>query len=206
MMRCFLLTVLDVYAIYKLRGDFMKFKFDVNKTDKDYTDFVVFTNTKTKVGRMYDLILRILITVLFGGSFLIRIIQESFAFDAVVFYAMFWLIPGVILHIIVHPLFVLGLRLLCLGLSKGKGKKPYTVFETIEFYDDYMISTEEYMKVEYQYPIFESIYVIENKGIHLNKNKGQSKSIPEHCFASSEQKEKFVEFIKTKCSDVVYYK
>ena len=184
----------------------MRFKFDVNKTDKDYTDFVVFTNTKTKVGRMYDLILRILITLLFGGAFLIRIIQESFAFDAVVFYAMFWLIPGVILHIIVHPLFVLGLRLLCLGLSKGKGKKPYTVSEVLEFYDDYIIQTEQYVKTEIQYPIFESVYVVEGKGVYLNVSKGQSQSIPEHCFASSEQKEKFVEFIKTKCSDVVYYK
>ncbi len=184
----------------------MRFKFDVNKTDKDYTNFVVFTNTKTKVGKTYDLILRIIIIVLFGGMFLASIIKESFDVKAVIFYALYWLVPAVILQITIRLIFILGVKLLCFALVKGKGKKPYTVSEVLEFYDDYIIQTEQYVKTEIQYPIFESVYVVEGKGVCLNVSKGQSQTIPDHCFTSPEQKKEFVEFIKTKCSNVVYYK
>ena len=91
-------------------------------------------------------------------------------------------------------------------MIKGKGKKPYTVSEVLEFYDDYIIETQEYVKSEIQYPVFESVYVVEGKAVYLNVSKNQIEIIPEHSFASPEQKKEFVEFIKTKCSNVVYYK
>ena len=184
----------------------MKFKFDINKTDKDYTERTIFFNTKTEVGKMYDLILRITIVVLCGGAFLIEIFKKDFSPEWLIIYAIYWLVPLIVLQIIIRPLFVFSLKLLCKFLVKGKGKKPYTVFETIEFYGDYIVQTEEYVKSEIQYPIFESVYVVEGKGVYLNVSKGQAQMLPEHCFASPEQKKEFVEFIKTKCPKVVYYK
>ena len=91
-------------------------------------------------------------------------------------------------------------------MVNGKGKKPYTVSEVLEFYDDYIIETEEYVKSEIQYPIFESVYVVEGKAVYLNVSKNQIQIIPDHSFTSLEQKKEFVEFIKTKCYNVVYYK
>ncbi len=184
----------------------MKFKFDINKTDKDFIDFNVFFNTKAPIGKKLNGILRICIVVIMLFFFFVNLIDDGFSLKNLIVSTIMYLIPLIVIEIIIQPIFVLLLKLFCKSMIKGKGKKPYTVSEVLEFYDDYIIETQEYVKSEIQYPIFESVYVVEGKAVYLNVSKNQIEIIPEHSFASPEQKKEFIEFIKTKCSNVVYYK
>ena len=184
----------------------MRFKFDINKTDKDFIDFNVFFNTKAPMGKKLNGILRISIAVIILFFFFISLIDDGFSLKNLIVSSIIYLVPLIILEIIIQPLFVLLLKLFCKSMVNGKGKKPYTVSEVLEFYDDYIIETEEYVKSEIQYPIFESVYVVEGKAVYLNVSKNQIQIIPDHSFTSLEQKKEFVEFIKTKCYNVVYYK
>jgi len=93
-----------------------------------------------------------------------------------------------------------------LVLVKGKGKKPYTVSSVYEFYDDCFIETAQYEKIEFKYPVFESICIHENSAIYLNYSKANTYLLPYRYFESQAQQEEFIEFIKTKCDNVVYYK
>ena len=183
----------------------MKFKFDINKTDKDFIDFNVFFNTKAPMGKKFNVMLRISIGVIMLFFFLVSLINDGFSLKNLIVSTIMYLVPLIILEIIIQPLWVLLLKLICKSLVKGKGKKPYTVSEVLEFYDDYIIETEKYVKSEIQYPVFESVYVVEGKAVYLNVSKNQIQVIPDRSFTSSEQKKEFVEFIKTKCSRIDTY-
>ena len=183
----------------------MKFKFDVNKTDKDFINFNVFFGTKGPLGKQINVVLRVLIAVAFLTFFVLDLYDDGFSMKNLIIASILDLMPLIILQIFIQPIYGFISKLLCKILVKGKGKKPYTESLTVEIYDDYIITIEQYEKTEIQYPAFETIYVVEGKAVYLSVNKNSATIIPDHCFASPEQKTEFVEFLKTKSSNVVCY-
>lgn len=88
---------------------------------------------------------------------------------------------------------------------KKNGKRLYSDWSVMEFYDDYFCDLTENFKHDVKYCAIESVSVIENKMIVLNADNGMAFMLPVRAFQTNEQYDAFIEFIKTKCPKIDFY-
>ena len=190
---------------YKIKseGINVKFQFKVNLTDKDYLDFNVFCQTKSRYGKKTMLKVRILLSAitlipifisLLGGNFSLTDLKNSIP----------PLVFVVLIQLILTPLFKLILKLYVKTLSRT-GKQLYPTFSVITFYEDsFTEETAEY-KTETKYSGIERISVLVGKTIIIHINAVKAYILPAVSFNSVSQYNEFLDFIKTKCAAVDTY-
>lgn len=181
----------------------MKFKFNVNTTDRDYLDYNKFWMLRSHYGKKQMLSFRIVIAIFFGAYIFIFLYGHNFTTDSFIS-----IVPMVILLIIFEllfsSLFVLFLKCLLKSLKK-KGKMGYSPSSTIEFYEDSFVEITPDNKTEQRYSSIERISIVDDKMVYIHVNNIMAYILPLSCFERKEQYADFLEFIKTKCENIDIY-
>ena len=181
----------------------MKFQFNVNINEEDYLDYNKFWMLRSHYGKKQMSTFRIIIAVIIGLIIFISLYGGNFTFDSFI-----GIIPMAILLVLyelfLSPLFVLFLKCHLKSLKK-KGKMGYSPSSVVEFYEDVFIETTPQNKTEQKYLSIERVSVVDNKVVYIHVNNIMSYILPFSCFESNEQYNEFLEFIKTKCSNIDVY-
>ena len=181
----------------------MKFQFNVNINEEDYLDYNKFWMLRSHYGKKQMSTFRIIIAVIIGLIIFISLYGGNFTLDSFI-----GIIPMAILlvlyELLLSPLFVLFLKCHLKSLKK-KGKMGYSPSSVIEFYEDVFIETTPENKTEQKYLSIERVSVVDNKVVYIHVNNIMSYILPFSCFESNEQYNEFLEFIKTKCSNIDVY-
>ena len=181
----------------------MKFQFNVNINEEDYLDYNKFWMLRSHYGKKQMSTFRIIFAVIIGLIILISLYGGNFTFDSFI-----GIIPMAILlvlyELLLSPLFVLFLKCHLKSLKK-KGKMGYSPSSVVEFYEDVFIETTPQNKTEQKYLSIERGSVVDNKVVYIHVNNIMSYILPFSCFESNEQYNEFLEFIKTKCSNIDVY-
>ena len=181
----------------------MKFQFNVNINEEDYLDYNKFWMLRSHYGKKQMSTFRIIIAVIIGLIIFISLYGGNFTFDSFI-----GIIPMAILlvlyELLLSPLFVLFLKCHLKSLKK-KGKMGYSPSSVVEFYEDVFIETTPQNKTEQKYLSIERVSVVDNKVVYIHVNNIMSYILPFSCFESNEQYNEFLEFIKTKCSNIDVY-
>lgn len=179
----------------------MKFQFNIDLTDKDYTDFNVFWQTRSRYGKKMLLILRIFLLLLCFVTTLSAVLDMGFSAESV--------IPGILwvilIQLLVAPFFKLTAKIYIKILIKN-GKPPYSPHSVLTFYEDSFTEETEDIKTEVKYSGIDRISIVENKLIMIHTNSVQAYLLPAICFGSDIKYNLFKDFIKTKCAAVDTYK
>ena len=181
----------------------MHFKFNIRLTDQDYLDYNIFWMLKSPYGKKQMLKFRITIAILFAAVSFLALFGGGFSVSA-------WLgiIPYVILlvlfELLLNPFFVWVLKNNIKSL-KSKGKMGYSPVAEMEFYDERFIEVTPDTKSEQKYSAVERVSVITDKVIYIHVNNVASYILPLSCFESNEQYNEFLDFVKTKCTNVDVY-
>ena len=182
----------------------MHFKFHINLNDNDYLNYNTFWTIKSPYGRKQMLSFRITIAILFVAISLLFLFRGKFSADA-------WIgiIPYVVLlvlfELLLNPLFCLILKGKIKSL-KTKGKMGYSPVSEIEFYDESFIEITPDNKTEQKYSAIERVSVITDKVVYIHVNNVMSYILPLPCFESKEQYDGFLNFMKSKCSNIDVYR
>lgn len=179
----------------------MEFQFNTDLTDKDYIDFNIFWQTKSRYGKKMLIKLRIYLLILCFVPALLGMFDMGFSAESI--------IPGILLAIIIQllliPFFKLIAKIQIKALIKG-GKPPYSPHSVLTFYEDSFTEETEDIKTEVKYSGIDRISIVENKLIMIHTNLIQAYLLPAICFGSDIKYNSFKEFIKTKCAAVDTYK
>lgn len=179
----------------------MKFQFNIDLTDKDYTDFNVFWQTKSRYGKKMLITLRIFLLLLCFVPTLSAVLDMGFSAESVI-PGILWII---IIQLLVVPFFKLTAKIYIKILIKN-GKAPYSPHSVLTFYEDSFTEETEDIKTEVKYSGIDRISIVENKLIMIHTNSVQAYLMPAICFGSDIKYNSFKEFIKTKCAAVDTYK
>lgn len=181
----------------------MNYKFNVNITDSDYLDFHKFWITKSHYGKKQMTTFKLVIALIFCVYIVFSLYNSAFSLDS-----FLGILPIIILLIIFElaftPLFVLFLKSHLKGLKK-KGKMGYSPSSVLEFYEDKFTEMTDENKAELKYTAVERISVLKDKVIYIHVNNVTAYILPIKSFESEEQYSSFLEFIKTKCSNIDIY-
>ena len=181
----------------------MLYQFDVTLSDKDYLDYNIFWMIKSPYGRKQMLKFRLLIVTIFVVLALISLVSGDFAPQA-----FLTLIPYAIMLLLVqllfNSIFILTLKAQMKALKK-QGKMGYTPTATIAFFEDKFVESAATNTTEQAYTAIERISVMENRAIYIHVNNVMSYILPFSCFASDEEREALLAFLKTKCGTVDLY-
>ena len=181
----------------------MKFKLNVNTSEKDYLEFNKFLLVRSHYGKNQVASFRVMITIIFLSFVILSLSEEGFTLDFAI--VAIPLIIGLILcQIFSKRLLGLSVKSTLNGFKK-KGKMAYDPSVVLEFYEDSFVEIAPLKKIEYDYSLIERISVVDNKYIYLHTNSAAANILPMSCFESEEQKNSFLEFIKTKCAIVDVY-
>ena len=179
----------------------MRFQFNIDLTDKDYINFNIFWQTKSRYGKKILITLRIFLLVLCFIPTLSGVLDMGISAESI--------IPGILLLIIVQlllvPFFKLATKINIKILIKN-GKAPYSPHSVLTFYEDSFTEETEDIKTEIRYSGIDRISIVENKLIMIHTNSVQAYLLPASCFGSDIKYNCFKEFIKTKCAAVDTYK
>lgn len=181
----------------------MHFKFYINLNDKDYLDYNTFWMIRSPYGKKQMLKFRLAIAILFACISFLSLLTGKFSAKAwigVIPYAIFL----VLFELLLNPFFTWILRGSIKSL-KSKGKMGYSPVSEMEFYDESFIETTPDNKSEQKYSAVERVSVIADKVIYIHVNSVMSYILPFSCFASKEQYEQFLDFLKTKCTSIDLY-
>ena len=181
----------------------MRFGFHITLTDKDYLDYNIFWTLKSYYGKKQILNVRILIAFLFAIVSFLSLFGGGFSADArigVIPYAVFL----ILFELLLSPLFVWILKGHIKSL-KSKGKMGYSPVSDMEFYDDSFMETTPDNRSEQRYSVVERVSVIADKAIYIHVNNVMSYILPSTCFTSEEQRNDFLDFLKTKCANIDVY-
>ena len=181
----------------------MNFKFNVHLTDADYLDYNVFGTIKSPYGRKQMRTFRILIAagVLLFSLFIL--IWDRFTLAAFISASAQWVLLSVI-ELLMNPFFAWILKSHIKSLKKH-GKMGYSPDSELEFFEDYFVETTPENKTEQKYSAVERISVIGNKFVYIHINNLMAYILPMASFASSEEYERFMGFMRTKCEKIDTY-
>ena len=177
----------------------MKFQFNIDLTDKDYTDFNVFWQTKSRYGKKMLIIFRIILLI--PISTLSAVLDIGLSAESIISGILLLIIP----QLLVIPFFKLIAKIQIKALIKN-GKPPYSPHSVLTFYEDCFTEETEDIKTEVKYSGIDRISIVENKLIMIHTNSVQAYLLPAICFGSDIKYNSFKEFIKTKCAAVDTYK
>ena len=179
----------------------MEFQFNIDLTDKDYIDFNIFWQTKSRYGKKMLIVFRIILLVLLSAPTLSAIHDIGFSVESIISGILLLIIPQLLLI----PFFKLIAKIQIKALIKG-GKPPYSPHSVLTFYEDSFTEETEDIKTEVKYSGIDRISIVENKLIMIHTNLIQAYLLPAICFGSDIKYNSFKEFINTKCSAVDRYK
>lgn len=181
----------------------MKFKFNVNMSDKDYLEYNLFLISRSPYGKKFMLTFRIIIAIYFIISIFTSLFENKFTLKSFI-----GIMPKILLLIVFQSCltYFISWYLKCqIKSSKKIGKAGYSPSSVIEFYEDSFVEITEENKIEQKYSGVERISIVDNKVIHIHVSTAMTFAIPISCFESLEEYENFLEFIKTKCSNISVY-
>ncbi len=181
----------------------MKYKFNVNMNDKDYLDYNMFWMLRSPYGKKQVANLRIVFFLLIGILVLITLVGGGFSLQSLVD-ALPLLIFLAIYQLLLVPCYKWGLKGHIKSLSK-KGKPGYTPSSVIEFYEDAFVETTDKSRNETKYSAVERISVVDDKVVYIHVNNIMAYILPFECYESAQQRNEFLEFIKSKCGNVDIY-
>ena len=179
----------------------MKFQFNIDLTDKDYVDFNIFWQTRSRYGKKTLIKFRIFMLVLCFLPTLSVVLDTGFSAESI--------IPGILWVILIQLLLVSFFKLIAKIYIKTlikNGKAPYSPHSVLTFYEDCFIEETENIKTEIKYSGIDRISIVENKLIMIHTNSVQAYLLPAICFGSDIKYNLFKDFIKTKCAAVDTYK
>lgn len=179
----------------------MEFQFNIDLTAKDYIDFNIFWQTKSRYGKKMLIIFRIILLVLLSLPTLSAIRDIGFSAESIISGILLIIIPQLILM----PFLKLAAKIQIKALIKN-GKPPYSPHSVLTFYEDCLTEETEDIKTEIKYSGIDRISIVENKLIMIHTNSVQAYLLPAICFGSDIKYNLFKEFIKTKCAAVDTYK
>ena len=181
----------------------MHFKFNISLNDKDYLDYNTFWTIKSPYGKKQMLTFRILIAIIYTFVSFLFLFVGGFSVDA-------WI--GIIPYIILLILFEALLKPFFSWLLKGqikslksKGKMGYSPVAEMEFYDESFIEITPDNKTEQKYSAVERVSVVADKVIYIHVNNVMSYILPLSCFDSKEHYNDFLDFMRTKCTNIDVY-
>jgi hypothetical protein len=181
----------------------MRFNFYINLNDKDYFDYNIFWIIKSPYGKKQMLKFRILIAILFASVSFLSLFGGGFSAEAwigVIPYAVLL----VLFELLLNPFFIWILKSNLKSL-KSKGKMGYSPVSEMEFYDESFIEITSDNKSEQKYSAVERVSVITDKVIYIHVNNVMSYILPLSCFESREQYNDFIDFVRTKCTNIDLY-
>lgn len=181
----------------------MKFRFNVNIDDRDYSDYNKFWLIRSPYGKKQIKTFRITIAVLCAIFILISLFCGGFSLESILA-----IIPLIII-LLLAQIFLTGFLSWALKAQikalKKSGKMGYSPESVIEFYEECFVETTPENKTEHKYSAIERISVVDNKMIYIHVNNVMSYMLPISCFETKEQYNSFFEFIKTKCANIDVY-
>ncbi|MBR4072796.1 MAG: hypothetical protein IKK24_02530 [Clostridia bacterium] len=182
----------------------MRFRFNIEITDKEYYDFNNFVAFRSKYGKKMLMLIHIICIIMLLLLVVVPLIEGKFQKDALI-----GVIPGIILVFIWFLLFKPFMKLITklhLKLIGKNAKKLYSPSSVIEFFDDCFCETTHENKNEHKYFAIESVSVVEYKAVYIHINSMLGYIIPAYAFTSPSEYEEFLKFIKEKVTTVNYYK
>ena len=179
----------------------MKFQFNIDLTNKEYFDFNIFWQTRSRYGKKMLIIYRIILMVLLSLPTLSAIRDIGFSAESIISGTLLLIIP----QLLVVPIFKLTVKIYIKILIKN-GKAPYSPHSVLTFYEDCFTEETEDNKTETKYSGIDRISIVENKLIMIHTNSVQAYLLPAICFGSDIKYNLFKDFIKTKCAAVDTYK
>lgn len=185
----------------------MKFQFNVSISEKDYLDFNEFYMLKSPYGKKQIGSLRVGITIFYLICVAISLIGRFRAGENVID-SIIGIIPMLLLIVLIQvfiPRFFI-LTLKChLKTLKKSGKMAYSSSSVIEFYEENFVEITDENKTEQKYSAIERISIIDNKMIYIHVNNVMAFILPISCFETREEYDRFILFIKNKCSNIDMY-
>ena len=181
----------------------MNFKINVYLTDKDYMDYNVFWMTKSAYGKKQMVGYRIFIAVFIAALCALSLAYREDGVSAFV-PIVAYLAVLVLFQIFLVPILVGGVKG-TFNLLKKQGKMGYSPNSEMEFFEDCFVEITPEAKTEQKYLAIERISVIGEKVVYVHVNNVAAYILPNSCFASTEQYDEFMRFIRTKCQNVDVY-
>ena len=182
----------------------MTFQFDVNLTEQDYFNYNCFWNFKSPYGKKQLLTIRVIFGIIFIALGLYTMWDGGFSTEAILISAPYFIML-IVFQLIFNPLISHSLKRNIKALKK-KGKMCYSPFATMTFNPDTILHVSPEMKNEVAYSLIERVSILNGYAIYIHLNNLTAYIILFSCFSSDEETEKFIEFLKSKCNKVKYYK
>ena len=146
---------------------------------------------------------RIAIAIILLFFILVYAYGGGFSLDAFL-NAMPCIILFLLFEIGIVPFLKLVTRYTVKSLKKS-GKAGYSPKSVMEFYDDSFIEITDENETRQKYTAIERVSIISGKNIYIHINTVMGYILPFDCFENDSQHESFIEFIKTKCSNIDIY-
>lgn len=181
----------------------MKFRFDISLTDQDYFDYNIFMLLKSPYNKNMILTFRIIVSAFFAIIPSIPLLSNEFSTGTIV--GIILILTVIVLYNIFFSKSFARTIKSNMKKQKKKGKLSYTPLSNLEFYDDKFVETSPLNKTEQSYAAIERISIVENRVIYIHENSVVGYIIPRTCFNSPEEFVNFIEFIKTKNSNIQCY-
>ena len=180
----------------------MNFKFNVNLTEQDYINFNKFHILKSDFGKKTNKHFKIIIIVLLIIATIITFIMNGIKVG-IAGLLVFSLI-GILTLLLTDKFLFLSTAATVKSLKKT-GKLPYSPSSVVEFDEEGYIESNETEKNERKYSVIENVTVSEEyTAVYVFVSSASAVILPYSAFKSREELFAFIEFMKTKCSKVVY--
>ncbi len=181
----------------------MHFTFNIRMTDDDYLKFNQFHMLRSPYGKKQLLTFRVLAAIMVLLVSACVLIANNFASEAL-FTVILFLIFLLIIELCAPKMLASSLKHQIKALKKN-GKPGYSPSSVIEFFDDSFTESTDTAKAELKYSSIERVSVIGHDAIYLHVNNIMAYILPANTFASNEEYNNFLNFIKTKCNTIDYY-
>lgn len=181
----------------------MLYKFNIKMTEDDYLEFNKFWAMKSHYGKKQMLSIRIMMVAIVLLFCFISLYGGGFSADAFI---------GIIPLLILLVLFQVFLKTFFTFILKSNiktlkktGKMPYSANSIMQFYEDEFVEITDQNECKQKYSVIERVSIIKGKYIHIHINNIMAYNLPWFCFDSDQQREDFMEFIKSKCNNIDIY-
>ncbi len=181
----------------------MKFRFDVNLSERDYVDYNLFHLTKSPYGKKQLFPLRVMIAVLTVLLAVRALVEYGFTAEGLI-QAIAPIFIFTVLQLLLKPLFSVFTRVAVKSMKKT-GKPAYSPTSVIEFDEDSFTETTPENRIEQKYSSVERISIIKDRFVYIHINNIMAYIIPMASFENREEYDAFIGFIKTKCGSIDIY-
>lgn len=181
----------------------MYFKFDSIMNDEDYINFNVFYQTMTPEGQLGIKMSRIrLITVSLMLCIIVLVLSKSVAHTVFVFAAL--LIYLVVFCLRKKQNAVRNTKR-AMKFNENVGKKLYSQYAVMEFMDESFVETADGIRTEVLYSVVKGVKILNGRYIYIDINRNGYYILPFKSFCSNEECTAFIDFLRSKISNVTFY-